>query len=137
MTTPVDDILKRSMEVWLAAKHKQEDEMVEQMVTTASKGEASALGMADTLYAVREGRVHRLLVEEGYEVPGALCDHCGYVSCEIGQAACLFCGNEMRVVENAVDLAVQKVLESGGQVVVIVDNEALTQAGHIGAILRY
>ena len=94
------------------------------------------MGLADTLYAIREGRVQILLAEQGYEAPGALCPHCGYVAAAQGHK-CLFCSSEMRPIPNAVDLATQKTLESGGQVRVISDNPDLAEAGHIGAILRY
>jgi peptide chain release factor subunit 1 len=94
------------------------------------------IGLADTTYAIRQGRVHKLLVEQGYEAPGAICGHCGYVSPAVGQK-CLFDGSEMNVVDNAVDVAVQKTLETGGSVITVEGNEKLAQAGHIAAILRY
>ena len=136
MTTSSTEILNKSMQVVLAARRAQDEALVSQMVTSAAKGEAGVIGLADTLYAVREGRVHMLLVEQGYEAPGALCPSCGYVSAAQGQK-CLFCSSEMRPVDNAVDLATQKTVEQGGQVRVIGANEALENAGHIGAILRY
>ncbi len=136
MNTSSDAVLERSMAVWLAAKHKEEDALVEQAITAATKGGAGVIGLADTMYAIRQGRVQTLLLEQGYETPGALCDHCGYVIVEKGPK-CLFCGSEMRDVDNAVDLAVQRALEAGGKVITLVGNEKLVQAGHIGAILRY
>ena len=109
---------------------------MQQMVTAAAKGDLGVIGLADTLYAIREGRVHILLVEQGYEAPGALCPNCGYVSPVQGQK-CLFCSSEMDPVGHAVDLAIQKTLEAGGTVKVIADSDDLAKAGHIGAILRY
>lgn len=136
MTTSSAKILERSMEVALAVRHQQENALVKQMITAAAKGEAGVIGLADTLYAIREGRVLTLLVEQGYEAPGAACENCGYISPVQGQK-CLFCRQEMRPMKNAVDLATQKTLESGGTVRVIAGNEELAKAGHIGAILRY
>jgi peptide chain release factor subunit 1 len=136
MTTQSDEILRRSMAVWLATKHAQEAELVEQAITAAAKAGMGVTGLADTTYAVRQGRVHVLLVEQGYEAPGAVCGHCGYVSPAVGQK-CLFCSSEMNVVDNAVDIALQKTLDAGGKVSVVEGSKHLAEAGHIAAILRY
>jgi len=136
MTTPLSVILSRAMELWQARKREQEGKLVEQLVTAAAKGEPAALGLADTLYAVRQGQVHILLVERDYEAPGVRCDACGYVGAA-GSRGCLFCGGSVHPVDNAVDLAVHKTLASGGTALVLADNERLAEAGHIGAILRY
>jgi peptide chain release factor subunit 1 len=129
-------ILEHSMEIMQQAKAAEEAALIEQVVTAASKGGAAVMGLDDTAYAVREGRVRTMLVEEGYETPGAVCRECGYVSVEQGQD-CLFCGNEMEPIANAVDLVVQKALDSGAKVRFPAENKALSRAGHIGAILRY
>jgi len=130
------DILDKTMGLALEAKHAKEDALVNQALTAAAKGEAGVMGLADTAYATREGRVHVLVVEQGYEAPGSLCESCSYVAPTQGEK-CLFCGHEMRPVDNAVDLVMQKVLESGGKVCVVADNVKLVEGGHIGALLRY
>ena len=130
------DILAKTMGLALEDKHKKEDALVAQTITAAAKGEAAVIGLADTAYATREGRVHVLVVEQGYEALGALCESCGYVAPAQGQD-CLFCGQGMRPVDNAVDLVTQKVLESGGKVRVVAGNAKLAESGHIGALLRY
>ena len=136
MDISCDEVLERSMAIWLAAKHAQERALVEQAITAAAKGGMGVTGLADTTYAIRQGRVHKLLVQQSYEAPGAVCGHCGYISPAVGQK-CLFDGSEMKVVDNAVDVAVQKTLETGGSVITVEGNEKLAQAGHIVAVLRY
>jgi len=130
------EVLSKTLELALEDKHKKEDALVLQAVTAAAKGEAAVMGLADTAYATREGRVRVLVVEQGYEAPGALCENCGYVAPTQGQK-CLFCGHSMRPVGNAVDLVTQKVLDSGGKVRVVAGNDKLAESGHIGALLRY
>lgn len=136
MTTSPSSILARGMGLWQAWKREQENELVEQLVTAAAKGEPAALGLADTLYAAHQGQVHILLVERDYETSGVRCDACGYVGAA-GERQCLFCGGSVHPVDNAVDLAVHQTLASGGSAMVLADNERLAEAGHIGAILRY
>lgn len=141
-TVPIDQnvstdrVLERTQDVVQQAKLREEASLVDQMVTAAAKGGAGVIGLADTTYAIRQGRVQTLLVEEGYEVPGALCPQCGYVSAVQGQT-CLFCGSEMDPIGNAVDLAVQKALDAGAKVRFPSDNDKLALSGHIGAMLRY
>jgi peptide subunit release factor 1 (eRF1) len=50
---------------------------------------------------------------------------------------CLACGSPTRAVDDVVDLAVQKAVALGTKIETVEHNEALEQAGGIGAILRY
>ena len=61
---------------------KQEADLLEQVITLAHKGGAGALGLADTLAALQQGRVHQLLVDPALRQPGAQCAHCGAVVVE-------------------------------------------------------
>ncbi|MGC8787212.1 MAG: hypothetical protein ACP5Q1_07280, partial [Anaerolineae bacterium] len=81
-------------------------------------------------------RVHILVVEKGFEADGYLCDGCQYISAE-PIAKCPFCGGKLHKIHGAVNRVVQRVIEAGGKVETVSDNEALAKAGHIGAILRY
>jgi peptide subunit release factor 1 (eRF1) len=114
----------------------EEDALVEQMVTAAAKGEAGALGLADTLDALQQEKVHILLVSEGYEAAGARCTHCGYLSSETAPA-CRYCRAPMRPYDHLVDAAVRQAIGRGVSVRVVVGNPALQKAGQIGALLRY
>jgi hypothetical protein len=50
--------------------------------------------------------------------------------------ACLFCGRSFVKIDDAVELAVRKVMQTGGEVEIVRDNPALEEIG-IGALLRY
>lgn len=136
ITAPEAEVLARSLEVIREAEKRREEELVERMVTAAAKGGAGVIGLADTLGAVYEGRVHILLVAEGYRAEGYLCSQCGYIAAQ-EKEKCPFCGGEVERIDDAVDLIVRRVLDSGGQVEVVEDSPALKRAGSIGAILRY
>jgi hypothetical protein len=51
--------------------------------------------------------------------------------------ACPFCGGKFESIPDAVELAVRKVMQSGGEVEVLHDEGALRDHGNIGALLRY
>lgn len=135
--TAIDDILERSWEIMQRVEREKEEKLVEEMITAARKGGAGATGLADTLYRLHEGRVRVMLVAEGFSAPGYSCSACGYVAAE-DTPRCLFCGGEdSRPVEDAVNYAIHKAMETGAKVEIASGNRSLEETGGIGAILRF
>jgi peptide chain release factor subunit 1 len=130
------DVLERSLEVVQRADQKREAGLVEAAITAAAKGSNGVIRLDDTLGAVSEGRVQTLVVSDGYHAPGYRCQSCTYIT---GQAlsACPFCGGEISEIPDAVELAIRRVMEQGGEVEIIRQKEKLDSAGGIGALLRY
>ncbi|NPA90328.1 MAG: hypothetical protein GXO55_02570 [Chloroflexi bacterium] len=119
-----------------------EAQRVEAVITAAEKGQNGVLGYADVLLAVQEGRVDVLIVPEGLEHPGWECERCGGLIADIlakPPDACPYCGGPLKVVEDVVDLAMQKVLSTGGTVEVLRGpiRAQFEKEGIIGALLRY
>jgi len=141
-TLPLDmnagdnEVLERSLEIVQEADQKREARLVEVVVTAAAKGSKGVIRLDDTLGAVSEGRVQTLIVSDGFRAPGYRCKSCAYIT---GQylSACPFCGGEIREIPDAVELAIQRVTEHGGEVEIIEEKEKLDAAGGIGAVLRY
>ncbi len=136
MNASETDVRDHSLEIIAEAERKAEKELVENAITAAAKGGAGAIGLADTLGAVYEGRVRTLLVSEGYKAAGYHCQQCGYISAQ-AKRKCPFCGGKVRKIGDAVNLIVRRVIDQGGQVQVVRDNPDLDKAGHIAALLRY
>ena len=136
MTASEADILDRSLEIIAEVEREREKALVESVITAAAKGGAGAIGLADTLGAMYEGRVRILLVTEGYKATAYRCEQCGYIVAQ-AQEECPFCGSKVKQIDAAVDLIVREVIDQGGQVEVVRDSPALEKAGHIGALLRY
>ncbi len=136
MTASETEVLDRSLEIIAEVECEREKELVESAITAAAKGGAGVIGLADTLGAVYEGRVHVLLVAEGYEATGYRCEQCGYISAQ-ARKKCPFCDGKVKQIDDAVDLIVREVIDQGGQVEVVRDSPALEKAGRIGALLRY
>jgi peptide chain release factor subunit 1 len=131
------EILHESMSVIMQADLERERALVSLAITAAAKGGAGVMGLADTLYALREGRVRQLLVAEDYYAPGFACQTCGYVAVEQA-ATCMFCGSESwEPVPDAVNWAIQQAVQGGAEVNVVRGNSELAQVGHIAATLRY
>ncbi|MBM4464822.1 MAG: hypothetical protein FJ014_04520 [Chloroflexi bacterium] len=136
MTASETEVLDRSLEIIAEVEREREKKLVESAITTAAKGGAGVIGLADTLGAVYEGRVHILLVDEGYKATGYRCEQCGYISAQ-ARTKCPFCDGKVKQIDDAVDLIVREVIDQGGQVEVVRDNPPLEKAGHIAALLRY
>lgn len=136
MTASQAEVLARAMQVGLEAEQHRETRLVESVVTVAAKGGGGAVGLADTLEAVHDGRVQTLLVSEGFREAGYRCKGCGYLSTQFTET-CPVCGGQFEHISDAVELAVAAVLKHGGEVEVMHDSPALVKAGRVGAVLRY
>jgi len=132
-----NEILERSLEIVEQAEREREKRIIEEMITSAHKGGLGVTGLADTLFHLHEGRVHMLIVEEGFRAPGYRCEACDYVSAE-EMPKCLFCGStRIQPIDDAVNWAVQKALQMGARVEAVPPTKELAEVGHIGALLRY
>jgi len=136
MEASANDVLLRSKDIFLTVEREREAELVEAVISAASAGGRGVTGLADTLAAVQEGRVQTLVMLVGYAAPAYRCSGCGYITVQ-PLKDCPFCGSEFEKIADAVNLIVRRVVEDGGRVEVVPDNEALRQAGGIGGLLRY
>ncbi len=131
----LNDLRQRVLHLGEVAEREQEAQLVEQVFTLAAKGENGVVGLDETLSAVYEGRVQTLVVYEGFEAGGWRCSGCGFVTTQTLET-CPFCGREFEPIPDAVELAIRRVLDDGGEVDVVRENPNLAQAG-IGGLLRY
>ncbi len=136
MNAQDNDVLERSLEIVQQANQTREAELVETVITAAAKGSNGVIRLDDTLGSVSEGRVQTLIVSDGFMAAGYRCQSCAYIT---GQSlsACPFCGGVVSEIPDAVELALRRVMEQGGEVAIIEQCDRLDAAGGIGALLRY
>jgi peptide chain release factor subunit 1 len=116
---------------------EEEQKLVDQAITTAAKGGAATIGLADTLYQLYQGRVHELLVAEDLQAEGYVCTRCGYLA-TVRSSPCPLCGyDEMVATSDVVNLAIAKAIETGASVNVVRENASLASAGGVAALMRY
>lgn len=117
-----------------------EKELVEDLLTSAQKGEKAVLGLNPTLSAINEGRVYLLLYPDGYSVSGFICDLCGVLLDHIPETGkCPYCQEECLAVEDLIEEACEKAFEMGGKVFKVRNNphrKQLIESGILGAFLR-
>jgi peptide subunit release factor 1 (eRF1) len=135
MTASHTEVLARAMQIGQQAEQQRDNALVESMLTAAAKGQDGAVGLEATLEAVHGGRVQTLIVQEGLRLPAYQCQGCEHLLVR-SIDACLFCGKSFARIDDAVELAVRRVMQTGGEVEIVRDNPALQEVG-IGALLRY
>jgi peptide chain release factor subunit 1 len=136
MTASKDDVLDRAMQIGRLAEQRREVQLIKSVVTSAAKGRGGVTGLDNTLHALQDGRVHTLIIREGFQAPGYICQGCGYLTAKEIEV-CPFCGQMVENIPDAVEMAVHKVMEQGGEVEVLHDAEITEKIGHIGAQLHY
>ncbi|HEY66413.1 MAG TPA: hypothetical protein G4O02_17825 [Caldilineae bacterium] len=119
-----------------------EAERVEAVITRAFKGQRAVLGLADTMWAVQQGRVHILVVPAGFKHKGWRCEQCGGLVADLTDQrppACPYCEGPLVGEEDIIDVAMQHVLDQGGHLEVVRGpaQERILKEGPVGAILRY
>jgi peptide subunit release factor 1 (eRF1) len=130
------EVMERALEIGKQAERRRDAQLVETAVTGAAKGRGGVINLEDTLGAVHEGRVQTLLIREGFRAPGYRCRGCGYLTAQELES-CPFCGKRFERIQDAVELAVRRVMQNGGEVEVLHDTNGLKEFGNIGALLRY
>jgi peptide chain release factor subunit 1 len=128
--------MQRAFEVGQQAERVKQVKLVQTIVSNAGKGRGGVIDLEDTLNAVHDGRVHSLVIREGYRAPGYRCQGCGYLTSE-QLDTCPFCENEFDEISDAVELAVRRVMRDSGEVEVIRESEEIEDFKKIGALLRY
>ncbi|HXG91358.1 MAG TPA: hypothetical protein VNN73_03195 [Blastocatellia bacterium] len=118
-------------------EHEDEARMVDSMITAAMKGDRAVLGITDTLRAIQEQRVYRMVVARGYRMEGKECDSC-HVLLVDGEEKCSFCGGKLQPAPDLINRASHRVLEQAGKVQQVSGAAADKLAGiGVGAILRF
>jgi peptide subunit release factor 1 (eRF1) len=136
MTASKDEVLSRAMQIGQESEHHREAQLIKTVVTNAAKGRGGVVNLDDTLRAVHDGRVHTLIIRDGYRAPGYRCKGCGYITAHKIDT-CPFCGASFENIPDAVELAVHNVMKLGGEVEVLHDAGMTKEIGNIGALLRY
>lgn len=130
------EVWEKAMAVGKDVELKLEAHLAEAIVTSAAKGKGGVVHLEDTLNAIHEGRVQTLLVREGFRAPGLRCSSCGFVS-SLPMEACPYCGGKPVDVPDAVELAVRRAMQSGGEVEIVDSSLDVKGFQQIGALLRF
>ncbi|SRR5260370_163394 len=134
----VAQVLEQTLKIEEDVERKREVDLVEELITAASKQRHAVRGLDDTLLALQEWRVWQLIYADGFGPRGGQCTNCRALLAKDSEG-CGYCGEAVRVVEDLIELAVARVIEMQGKVEQVRGAAAtrLKEAGSVGALLRY
>lgn len=130
------EILEKVEPVLQSYQEAEEAETINDLLTRAMKNENAVVGLDDTLNALQEGRIMKLVVLKDYRNAGLSCTNCGSLTVQ-ELSSCPYCKGDMERVNYIVDLVAQKTVEQGAMVDVVSNSKQLQEAGSIGAFLRF
>ncbi|GAB4416369.1 MAG: Vms1/Ankzf1 family peptidyl-tRNA hydrolase [Thermodesulfovibrionales bacterium] len=131
-----DEVLNKVEPVVLNFEKMKEEETVESLIASAMKNENAVLGLDNVLNALQEQRVMKLVFIKDYRAAGYNCRSCGYLSVQKVEP-CPYCHGKMEAVDYIVDLAGERAIQQGALIEVVTENKRLSNAGGIGAFLRF
>lgn len=130
------EILAKTIQIGRQVELERENKLIEDLITNAANGVSASVGLEPTLEAISASRVQTLLVSQGFTQPIRHCLDCGLVTTKDG-SKCAACEGSLEQVADGMELAVNTVMRRGGDVEIVMPTPAFTQAGSIGAYLRY
>lgn len=136
MTATHAEVQSRAMQIGRDVEAARDLKMVRAIISQAGRGVGAEIGLEKTFQAVSQNRVQTLVVTEGFRQAAHRCTGCGRITLHTNPL-CRDCGSQIVPVEDGVELAVNAVMRSGGEVEIVSTNPDFDKAGNIGAILRY
>lgn len=130
----LEEILRIEEEV----ERQRETELVEELITAASKRQKAVLGLDETLVALQEWRIRQLVYADGFTPRGSQCTNCGALLPQENDP-CAYCGGTVRAIDDLIEVAAARVLEMQGKIEEVHSPAVarLKGQGSVGALLRF
>jgi stalled ribosome rescue protein Dom34 len=121
------------------AERTEEVQIVEKLLTAASKGRGATVGLQKTLQAVAQGQVHQLVYADNFLSDTGACLNCGAIQPN-EDSGCTRCGDTPEPAPRLLDAVVNRVERNRGKVEVVKGKAAALMVQEnegIGAFLRF
>lgn len=123
------------LKVQQQSRRARQEELLATLANNLGPSGQAATGLNQVLAALFEDKVHTLFLRRGFIQPGGSCAACGRLRHVAG--ACPICGQEMAPVDDVVNLALAKAINSGANLEQINGDSYLDELGGVAALLRY
>jgi peptide subunit release factor 1 (eRF1) len=114
---------------------RREEDAIERLQAELGSGGRGAAGIGPVLDALNQARLGTLLVESGFDRPGAWCPRCGWLGVS-APPACPVDQNPVEETGSIVEKAIERTAELSGDCLVV-QGEGLSEIGGIAALLRF
>lgn len=137
---PIDakesDVLRKTLELGMKLEIEKEKKIVEQIKTHAHSktSEMAVIGIKDTIRALNESNVSKLIFNLNFSYSGKYCESCNYLA--LKEDKCPNCGANLLRVPNIIFKVIDVAVEKNAEIYPIFYSDALNQEG-IGAMLRH
>jgi peptide subunit release factor 1 (eRF1) len=137
---PIDakesDIIRKSLELETKLLIEDEEKTIDQLKTHARSktSEMAVLGIKDTIRALNEANINKLIFNLDFSYSGKYCPSCNYLA--LKDDKCPRCGVNLLRTQNIVLKIVDVASEINAEIYPIFFSKELNQEG-IGAILRH
>jgi len=136
VTASVNEILQAAGEIEREVEEEESRKIVGQILEGKHQGHITLTGLPDCHSALKDGRVHTLVLVDGVEIKGRYCEKCSNVEANSVEK-CGICGEKL---EDSIDVAEHLAVlavEHGSEVKYVESGFGLEEHGGVGAILRW
>jgi hypothetical protein len=133
------DIIRASLDVARAARRRDEQRSVDELLDRAGGDGFAASGLDAVLRELHSGAVKRLVVAGDTQASGGVCRVCGRFAASV-EDRCPVCGAALRPVDDVVEAAIRKTIIAGGEVEIVhgpAADELVARCGGVAAQLRF
>ncbi|HEY0840805.1 MAG TPA: Vms1/Ankzf1 family peptidyl-tRNA hydrolase, partial [Vulgatibacter sp.] len=130
-----DDMIRGAIAELFDRERDRETGVIRRVVSEALAGGLAEIGPEDVVLAANEGRIHRLVIQHGLEMPGWRCTNCDSLGIKHA-STCSYCGYPAEDVPLSQELA-NRVLREGGRVDVVEPDALLHHYYGVAAVLRH
>jgi peptide subunit release factor 1 (eRF1) len=115
---------------------KSKNDLVDRLLDEYNPNRIGVLGIDAVVKYLLIEQIKTLIYDRQFTHKGYLCSKCHYITIE-QKDRCPYCNGDLTFYSDIVDEIVEGALDQGCEIVDIEGNKRLTEAGSIGAVLRY
>jgi len=134
-TSSTEEILRAARKIETEVEDRRSEEIVKTLAGAKGRGHV-VTGIDNTVGAIKEGRVHTLVLVDDGRVEGCLCGDCGGVDV-LSAELCTRCKKQLSRVENVSEHLAVLAIEQDAEVKYLRPGSGMEGQGSVGAILRW
>jgi len=115
---------------------KSKNDLIDRLLDEYNPNRMGVLGIDAVVKYLLIEQIKTLIYDRQFTHKGYLCSKCHYITIE-QKDRCPYCNGDLTFYSDIVDEIVEDALDQGCEIVDIEGNKRLTEAGSIGAVLRY
>lgn len=115
---------------------KSKNDLIDRLLDEYNPNRIGVLGIDAVVKYLLIEQIKTLIYDRQFTHKGYLCSKCHYITIE-QKDRCPYCNGDLTFYSDIVDEIVEGALDQGCEIVDIEGNKRLTEAGSIGAVLRY